>query len=122
MTTGSSDTHCLQPCCALFLATQLDEATNHKVESVPIVCFGPPSRDAPAPDGRRLTQSTVGPCPWTAGNGGLRDDETRRAASPIRQPWRRASRITHHGKGSQSGLALQEEKVWLRQESWKGRR
>lgn len=70
MTTGSSDTNGLQPCCALFLATQLDEAANHETASVAIVCF---SRVAPAPDGRRLTHSTVGPCPLNAGNG---DDET----------------------------------------------
>lgn len=30
---GSSDTNGLQPCCALFLATQLDESTNHEAAS-----------------------------------------------------------------------------------------
>lgn len=78
----------------------------------PSSASGLPREVAPAPDGRRLTHSTVGPCPLNAGSGGLRDDKT----GGLPHSTTLAPCIaSHHGKGSQSGLALQEE-VWLRQE------
>ena len=87
---GSSDTNGLQPCCALFLAIPAGRSGQSRVRIRRLFCFGPPWRVAPAPDGRRLTHSNVGRAlemPET-GYGGT----TRLAASPIRQPWRRASR------------------------------